>query len=256
VPALSIEIAPALLSGYLLALVRAAAWVFVCPPFGTRSVPTVVKVGLAAALALAVGPHLADQAVPLEVAPLLGAAALQVAAGLALGFLGVLLFATFSFAGGLIDLVSGYSVAQLFDPANLEPVSIFGQFYGVLATTLLFAIDGHLLLVRGFLTSFTAAPLTHLSTDTLANLLTGDITLFFVSALEIAAPLLAALFLAEAALGLLARAAPQMNIFQLGLPVKILVTLTLAGLALPLLPDAVSGMATAVVRQSLQLIRA
>ncbi|MDQ1569151.1 MAG: flagellar biosynthesis protein FliR [Actinomycetota bacterium] len=252
---MTFELAPALVTGYLLAFLRAAAWVFVCPPFGTRSVPTMVKVGLAGALALVVGPHLAQQAVPLEVAPLLTAAALQIAAGLALGFLGVLLFATFSFAGGLIDLVSGYSVAQLFDPGNNAPVSIFGQFYSVLATTLLFAIDGHLLLVRGFLTSFSAAPLTHLSTQTLAKLLTGDIALFFVSALEIAAPLLAALFLAEAALGLLSRAAPQMNIFQLGLPVKILVTLTLAGLALPLLPDAVSGMANQVVRQSLDLIR-
>jgi flagellar biosynthetic protein FliR len=251
----TVDLAPALVTGYLLAFLRAAAWVFVCPPFGTRSVPTMVKVGLAGALALVVGPNLAQQAVPLEVAPLLTAAVLQIAAGLALGFLGVLLFATFSFAGGLIDLVSGYSVAQLFDPGNNAPVSIFGQFYGVLATTLLFAIDGHLLLVRGFLTSFTAAPLTHLSTDALAKLLTGDITLFFVSALEIAAPLLAALFLAEAALGLLSRAAPQMNIFQLGLPVKILVTLTLAGLALPLLPDAVSGMANHVVRQSLDLVR-
>ena len=252
---MTIEIAPALVSGYLLAMVRAAAWVFVCPPFGNRTVPTTVKVGLAAALALAVGPRLAEQAVPLEAGPLLTAAVLQVAAGLALGFLGVLLFATFSFAGGLIDLFSGYSVAQLFDPGNNAPVSIFGQFYGVLATTLLFAIDGHLLLVRGFLTSFTAAPLTHLSTDTLAKLLTGDIALFFVSALEIAAPLLAALFLAEAALGLLARAAPQMNVFQLGLPVKILVTLTLAGLAIPILPDAVSGMANQIVRQGLGFVR-
>jgi flagellar biosynthetic protein FliR len=251
----TVDLAPALVTGYLLAFMRAAAWVFVCPPFGTRSVPTMVKVGLAGALALVVGPQLAAQAVPLEVAPLLGAAVLQIAAGLALGFIGVLLFSTFSFAGGLIDLVSGYSVAQLFDAGTSAPVSIFGQFYSVLATTLLFAIDGHLLLVRGFLTSFSAAPLTHLSTDTLAKLLTGDVALFFVSALEIAAPLLAALFLAEAALGLLSRAAPQMNIFQLGLPVKILVTLTLAGLALPLLPDAVSGMTNHVVRQSLDLIR-
>jgi flagellar biosynthetic protein FliR len=251
----TVEIAPALVTGYLLAMIRAAAWVFVCPPFGNRSVPTLVKVGLATALSLVVGPRLADQAVPLEVGPLLSAAVLQVAAGLALGFLGVLLFATFSFAGGLIDLFSGYSVAQLFDPGTQAPVSIFGQFYAVLATTLLFAIDGHLLLVRGFITSFDAAPLTSLSVDTMAELVTGDIALFFVSALEIAAPLLAALFLSEAAMGLLSRAAPQMNIFQLGLPVKILVTLSLAGLALPLLPDAVSGITNQVVRQGLTLVR-
>jgi flagellar biosynthetic protein FliR len=252
---MTVELAPALVTGYLLAMIRAAAWVFVCPPFGNRSVPTLVKVGLAVALSLVVGPRLAEQAVPLEVGPLLSAAVLQVAAGLALGFLGVLLFATFSFAGGLIDLVSGYSVAQLFDPGTQAPVSIFGQFYAVLATTLLFAIDGHLLLVRGFITSFDAAPLTSLSVDTMAELLTGDIALFFISALEIAAPLLAALFLSEAAMGLLSRAAPQMNIFQLGLPVKILVTLSLAGLALPLLPDAVSGITNQIVRQGLTLVR-
>jgi flagellar biosynthesis protein FliR len=251
----TVELAPALVTGYLLAMLRAAAWVFVCPPFGNRSVPTLVKVGLAVALSLVVGPRLADQAVPLEVGPLLSAAVLQIAAGLALGFLGVLLFATFSFAGGLIDLVSGYSVAQLFDPGTQAPTSIFGQFYAVLATTLLFAIDGHLLLVRGFITSFDAAPLTSLSVDTMAKLITGDIALLFVSALEIAAPLLAALFLSEAAMGLLSRAAPQMNIFQLGLPVKILVTLSLAGLALPLLPDAVSGITNQVVRQGLSLVR-
>lgn len=252
---MTIDLAPAFLSGYLLAMVRAAAWVFICPPFGNRTVPIPVKVGLAAALSLVVGPRLADHAVPLEVGPLLSAAVLQVAAGLALGFIGVVLFATFSFAGGLIDLFSGYSLAQLFDPGNNAPVSIFGQFYGVLATTLLFAIDGHLLLVRGFLTSFDAAPLTSLSFGTVAKLLTGDIGLFFVAALEIAAPLLAALFLAEAALGVLARAAPQMNIFMLGLPVKILVTLTLAGLALPLLPDAVSGVTNQIVRHGLAALR-
>lgn len=252
---MTVDLAPAMVTGYLLAMVRAAAWVFVCPPFSNRSIPTIVKVGLAAALSLVVGPRLADQGVPLEVGPLLSAAVLQVGAGLALGFLGMLLFSTFSMAGGFIDLVSGYSVAQLFDPGNQTPVSIFGQFYSVLATTLLFAIDGHLLLVRGFVTSFDAAPLTSLSIDTMAKLLTGDLALFFVSALEIAAPLLAALFLAEAALGILSRAAPQMNIFQVGLPVKILVTLSLAGLALPLLPDAVSGMTNQIVRQGLSVIR-
>jgi flagellar biosynthesis protein FliR len=252
---MTIELAPALLTGYLLALARSAAWVFIVPPFGTRQLPTTVKVGFSAALALAAGPHLADLAVPFEVWPLLSATFLQVAAGLALGFLGVILFSAVSMAGGLIDLFSGFSVAQLFDPATSSTNSLFGTFYSVLATTLLFAIDGHLLLVRGFLTSFDAAPLTSLSTGALAKILTQDAGLFFLGAVEIAAPLLAALFLTEAALGLLSRAAPQMNVFLLGLPVKILLTLALAGLAIPLLPDAVSSIVSSTVRQGLSLVR-
>lgn len=251
---LTLHLAPELFTGYVLALVRAVAWVFVAPPFGQRTVPVVVKTGLAAALALAVGPRLADQAVPLEAGPLISAALLQVAAGLVLGFIGVLLFSAFAVAGSLVDLAGGLSAAQLYDPGSNAAVSLFGRFYSVLATTLLFAVDGHLLLVRGFLTSFKAAPLTSLSLSTLAELLTRDAGLFFVAAVEIAAPLLAALFLAEAALGLLSRAAPHMNILLLGLPVKIMLTLSLAGIAITVLPEAVGSVIRPIIRDGLSVL--
>src|SRR3546814_9597415 len=74
-----------------------------------------------------------------------------------------------------------------------------------------------------------------------------DVALLVLAAIEIAAPLLAALFLADFALGLLSRAAPEMHVFVLGLPVKILLTLTLTGLALPLLPGAVSTLTDRIV---------
>jgi flagellar biosynthetic protein FliR len=250
----TLQLAPELLSGFLLALVRSAAWVFVAPPFGTRMFPSQVKVGLAAAITISLGPKLAEQAVPLETVPLITAAVLQLAAGLALGFLGVLLFSAVQAAGGLIDLFGGFSAAQQLDPVSGTHTSIFGRFYHLLAITLLFAIDGHLLLVRGFLTSFEAAPFTDLSLEGLAKLVTGDLGLFFLAAVEIAAPLLAALFLAELALGLLARAAPQMNVFLLGLPLKILLTIGLAALAIPLLPDAVGSLLRPIVDHGLDVV--
>lgn len=252
---LTVQISPALVSGYLLALARSAAWVFIVPPFGNRTLPMSVKTGLAAALALAVGPRLADHAVPLEVESLAPAVLLQVAAGLSLGFIGVLLFSAFTAAGGLIDLAGGFSAAQIYDPNSGSQVSLFGRFYSVLATTLLFAIDGHLLLVRGFMESFDAAPLTSLSLSALTDLLTSDFGKFFLAAVEIAAPLLAALFLTEAALGLLARAAPQLNVLLLGLPVKILLTLSLAGIAIGVMPDAVGSIVRPIVRDGLSLIQ-
>lgn len=240
---------PVWLSGFLLALVRAAAWVFVCPPFGTRLVPTPVKVGLSAALALALGPRLRDLAVPLEAGPLLGAAALQVFAGVALGFVGVLLFAAFQAAGNLVDIFGGLTAAQLYDPLTQQTSSTFGRFYQLLATVLLFAVDGHLLLVRGFLDSFGAAPFAVPGADgALAGGLVEGLGLFFVAALEIAAPLLAALFLADVGLGLLARSAPDLNVFLLGLPAKLLLTLSLVGLTLPALPGAVRTLAETAAR--------
>ena len=245
---MNVTMAPALLSGYLLALARATAWVFIAPPFGNRTIPRMVKIGFAAALALVMGPHMAAADVPLETAPFVSAVVLQLAAGAALGYLGVMMLSVIQAAGGLIDLFGGYTMAQLFDPMSNAGASDFGRLYYLLGITILFAIDGHLLIVRGLLTSFEAAPLTSLSLDAMRTTMTTGVGHFLLAAVEIAAPLLAALFLAEIGLGLISRAAPQLNILMLGMPFKGLLTLTLAGLAIPLLPNGVRSLVHGVVR--------
>jgi flagellar biosynthesis protein FliR len=250
------DLDPALLSGYLLALVRAGAWIAVTPPFGTKMLPPLIKIGFAASLALALGPQIAEQNVPLDPGSLIVAAVLQIAAGLILGFLAMMLFSAVQAAGGLIDLMSGLTMATVFDPFTASTSSIFGRFYNMVAITLLFAINGHVMLVRGFLTSYTAAPFTNLDFDTIGQILSKDFALFFVAAVEIALPLLAALFLADVALALLSRAAPQMNVFVVGMPLKVLLAITLAGLALPLLPNAVNGLLTSIVRDGRTLMGA
>src|SRR3546814_14535517 len=82
----------------------------------------------------------------------------------------------------------------------------------------------------------------------------GAVARLGLAAIECAAPLLAALFLADVALGLLSRAAPEMHVFVLGLPVKLLLTLTLTGLALPLLPGAVSTLTDRIVHDGLTVV--
>jgi flagellar biosynthesis protein FliR len=252
----NLSISEAALSGYLLALVRATAWLFIVPPFGGRTIPTQVKVGFAAALALTAGPHLAVHAVPLDVVPLVGAAVLQVAVGVALGYVGVILFGVVQAAGSLIDAFSGFNMAQMVDPTSTGMTSVFGRFYQVLATTILFTINGHVLIVRGFLASFDATSLNSIDMDRFVELVTMDLGRFFVAALEISAPLVAALLLTELALAVLSRAAPQMNVFMLGMPLKMLVTISLGALALPLLPSAVEGLIEPMIRQGLQVVGA
>lgn len=239
---MTLTLDPTLLSGFLLALMRSGAWLMITPPFGTKMVPVQVKVGFAAALSMLLAPKLAAQAVPLDPGSLISAGVLQIAAGLLLGFLALLLFSAVQAAGGLIDLMSGLTLANTFDPFSHTSASVFGRFYNLLAITLLFAINGHVLLVRGFVTSVDAAPLTQLNVDTIGRIFTHDFGMFFIAAVEISLPLLAALFLADVALALLSRAAPQMNVFVVGMPLKVLLAITLAGLALPLLPNAVSGL--------------
>lgn len=251
---MNLALSPDLLTGYLLVMARATAWVFICPPFQQRAIPRQVKIGFAAALSLAIGPDLAKQGVPMETVPLVNAALLQVGAGLAMGFVALMFFSAIQAAGNIIDLVSGFTIAQLFDPLSSAPASAFGRFYNLLAVTLLFALDGHLLLVRGFIASFDAAPLTDFNINAAAKLISGDLTLFFIAAVQIAAPLMAALFLAEITMGLLARAAPHLNIFLLGLPVKLLLTITLAGVALPLFPGAVSSLLRPMIDHGIKVV--
>lgn len=242
------------IAGYLLALVRAGAWITIAPPFGGRVLPTQVKAGFAVALSLAVGPKLAAAGVPLEPGPLISAAVMQAVAGLALGYLGVLVIGVVQAAGMVVDSLAGFSMASIFDPTTSSQTTIFGRFYQLLGITLLFAIDGHIVLVRGFITSIDAAPFTSFDIDALHHVLTDGLGSFLLAAVEISAPLVAALLAAELAIGLLAKAAPQANAFLLGIPVKIIVVLSLGALALPRIAVAMQGLVETITRDGMQVV--
>jgi flagellar biosynthetic protein FliR len=230
-----ISVDPTFLGGFLLALVRTSAWITVTPPFNTNAIPQRVKLIIAASLALAVAPRLEFSPHLFEVGNFAAAVAYQALTGLALGFAVYLVFAVIQAAGELIDFQAGFAAASLYDPFTQATATPIGRFYQLLSVSILFAINGHLILVRGFMRSFDAAPLQGIDIDKLGRVLTSDMARFLSAALEIASPLLAALFLTEIVLGLLGRAAPQVNIMQVGFIAKIFVALVLTGLALPLL---------------------
>jgi flagellar biosynthetic protein FliR len=119
---------------------------------------------------------------------------------------------------------------------------------------LLFATDGHLLVVRGFLTSYDTLTLGEgLPTGKLAELIVHDLGLFMLAALQIAAPLMGVLFLADAGLALLTRIAPALNAFSMSFPIKILITLSLVGFTFPLLPGEVKAIIEVAVASVLAL---
>ena len=155
---MTLQVDPALLVGFLLALIRASAWLVVAPPFNSRAIPSRVKLGLAGALAVFVAPKLAATPVSLATGSFFAAVLLQVAVGLTLGFVALILFSAVQAAGQMIDLMGGLSLAQAFDPFSNVQSSVFGRFYQILAIVMLFAINGHLLMVEGFLRSFRAVP--------------------------------------------------------------------------------------------------
>src|SRR5262249_49646261 len=116
----------------------------------------------------------------------------------------------------------GLSIMNLVDPSTGASMPVIAQFYGLFATLLFFVLDAHHIFVRGIFMSFDLAPLGAPGfSPGIAVTLTTLVGKLFVMSVELAAPVMAALFLADVALGLVARTIPQMNIFTIGFPLKI-----------------------------------
>lgn len=224
----------------LLASVRVVAWLVVAPPFSSRTVPVAVKVVLGFSLASAAWPMLGETRLPTGVVEMLATVVVQVGVGAAMGFLTSLLFAAITAAGSIIDLLGGFSIAQAFDPMTSSSTTVVGNLHQMLAVLLLFASGGHLLVLGGLMRTFELLPVGELpDIDTLPDLLERAISVFFITAVQIALPLAAVLFLADLGLALMTKIAPQLNALNVMFPVKIGLTLMLVGLSFSVLPWAV-----------------
>ncbi|WP_181313138.1 flagellar biosynthetic protein FliR [Nocardioides campestrisoli] len=235
---MTLTIAGQELIAYLLASLRIGAWLAVVPPFSSRSVPSMAKVVLALGLAFLVAPGLAGQ-VGTDTWDLVVVAVTQVLVGVSMGFVTFLLFQAVSAAGALVDVFGGFALAQGFDPLGMNMNTVFGKFHSMLATMLLFATSGHLLVIGGLLSTFELLPLGSTpDTEGAPGLLTTAFGMFFVTAVQIALPMIAVLFVADLGLALLTKVAPQLNAINVMFPAKIGLTLLLLGLSFPVLPEA------------------
>jgi flagellar biosynthetic protein FliR len=161
-----------------------------------------------------------------------------------------LTFAAVQSAGNLIDMSSGFQMAQGFDPQAQINGAQFTKLFQMTALMLLFTTDGYQLIIGGIVRTFDALPVgAALNTPATAELLIHGVTQMFVAAVQIAGPIMVVLFLADAGLGLLNRVAPALNAFALGFPLKVLITLSLAGMVLVALPRVVSVLVQTAARQ-------
>lgn len=241
---MTVQLGTATLLTVLLASIRIAAWLMIAPPFATAGVPRTVRMMLAGLLAMVVAGTAQEHAPTAEIGPLVVSAAEQLVIGAALGFLTRLLFSAIEAAGSMIDLFGGFSLAAAYDPLMLNTNAVFGRFFGVFTTTLIFATNAHLVILGGLLRTFTAIPLdATLSMSNFGATLVHATTNMFIAALQIAGPMIAVLFIADVALGLLSRISPQLNIFSISFPLKIGLTLGLVGLVFTTLPGIVTNLA-------------
>ena len=250
---LTLSLGETTVAAYLLAAARVAGFVLVAPPFNSRSVPAQVRAIVALAIALPLSTWTARNAPDLNSIELALDGVLQIVVGMTLGFLVLMAVSALQAAGDLLDVVGGFSLSLSLDPLQLIQTSIMGRLHQLVAVTLLFASDGHLLVMQGLARSVQLMPQPRLSWQAVASMVTHDVSGMFLSAVQVVAPLVAVTLIADVALGLLTRAAPALNAFALGFPLKILLTLLLAGLVVTQLPDLMSSMAHQVADAMVQM---
>ncbi|HKU28975.1 MAG TPA: flagellar biosynthetic protein FliR [Arthrobacter sp.] len=241
---MDLPISQAWLEVLLLASLRMTAFLLVAPPFSHQAIPARIKAMLGVGLGLAVSQRLSAGYQLQDTAGYITAAVLEIVTGLVLGFLVMLVFAAIQSAGSLIDLFSGFQMAQAFDPQMMVNGAQFTRLIQMAALALLFASDGYQLVIGGLAGSFSALPLGGgLDLARPVQAMTSAVTGMFLNAVQIAGPLLVVLVLADVGLGLLTRVAPALNAFALGFPLKVFITLGLAGFLFLALPRLVAMLA-------------
>jgi flagellar biosynthetic protein FliR len=244
------------LAGYLVAVARTAGFVLVAPPFNTRVVPARTRAGFALALAMPLTGFTAPVAPALDSTALLLAMVSQLVLGATLGFLVLVAMATVQAVGDIIDAVGGFQMAMGLDPTQMTQTSIMGRLHQLTGLALLFATGGHLVVLHGLSRSIQSMPTPHLDAEQVARAVAGDAANLLAGAVEVAAPVLAVMLVADVSLGLLTRAAPALNAFALGFPLKILFTLMITGLVVARLPDLVQRLVEHAAVTDLELTRA
>lgn len=214
---------------------RIGALLVAAPLFGARTVPARVRVTLALALAFVVAPLLPQ---PELVDPLSLAGALvavrEILIGAVLGFLLQMVFGAMAMGGEIVALSMGLAFASVVDPERGASVPLVGQYFVIFATLVFLAFDGHLALVALLFDSFLLLPPSSAGFGAAGfwEVVTWGSEMFQAAVL-VALPAAASLLVASVSMGMIARSAPQLNVFAVGFPLTLTLGLVLLAIALP-----------------------
>lgn len=242
---------------FVMLFLRSSALIAVAPVLGHLSVPVQVKVALALVLAFVLYPVLAATAPAMDL-HLVGLAILaiqEVATGLLIGFAMGLIFAGVRAAGEIIGFELGLSIATAFDPET-GANNILGGFLYLIMLMVFLLINGHHFVLQALVLSYTAIPLGGFTVlGAVADTLIGLTMVVFMVALKCAAPIIVASFLVNLGLAILARVAPQVNVFMVSFPLKIGIGLVVLMTSAPLLVYVFKSLLTGFEEDILHLIR-
>jgi len=222
---------------FLLVFVRMTGLFVVAPIFGRRNIPTYFKIGFSFFIALILVNTSAVQAAQYEDNILSYAMliAKEFIVGLSIGFVAYLTFTAIYIAGEVIDMQIGFGIVNVMDPVSNIQVPVTSNVYFIISMLLFLSINGHQMLIRTLYDSFGSLPVG--SAVFSSGLTTGMMDLFgtiFLTGIKIAGPILATILITDIALGAISKMVPQINIFVIGMPLKIGVGIIILIITIPM----------------------
>ena len=225
---------------FVLILVRITGLFVISPIFGRNNLPAIMKIGISVIIALILLP-LKINTFCLSIdnyRTLIFWSMSEFLIGIIIGFIAFTYFTAIYLAGTIIDIQMGFGMVNIMDPQTNVQMPLMGGFYNILVTLLFLGINGHHRLIQCLVYSYEILPI-GFNMSVNGNIINYLIKVFmqiFVLAFQLSAPILVAIFLGNVILAILARTMPQMNIFIVGLPFKIIIGIVIILATLQLLP--------------------
>jgi flagellar biosynthetic protein FliR len=222
-------------AGFILVLARVSPLFVLAPLFSSRIIPARVRGIVAVAIAVGLSPVLVRghtiATAPSELVWLIGK---ELLVGLAFAFIIGTLFAAVTTAGSFLDTAIGFSYGSLVDPFTGVQSSVLQQAYSLVAILVFIAIGGDAWVIKGLAHTYELVPIDAMpALGRMVASVDAAFVSIFVSAIQVAGPVLLAIVLTDAAFGLVSRVVPQLNVFGVGFPAKVAVGLLLVGVSLP-----------------------
>ena len=207
---------------YLYIFFRCIGFIIITPVFGRRGVPAATKIGFAALLAFLVYPMVDIIEYEQDFWSIMIITIKESTVGIVMGFICLLMFSALYVAGEMIDLQMGFSMVNVLDPQSNSQVPLMGNFFYILAILVFLTVNGHHILISTIIKSYEILPLdaVYFGQGFLRTIVHNFIEMF-VLGIKIAFPVVSVVLVVDVALGIIARTVPQMNVFIVGLPLKI-----------------------------------
>ncbi|MEV4422995.1 flagellar biosynthetic protein FliR [Patulibacter sp. NPDC049589] len=244
-------------AAFLLVLARVSPLFLLAPLFSASTIPPRVKGIVAVALALGMAPvALAGQVVPTEPIALVELLVKELIVGAAFAFALACVLAGFQAVGALLDIQIGFAFGAQIDPMTGGQGAVLGKLYAMVGIAILVAMNGDQLIIAGLARTYDLVPL--LAFPDLRSMVSGTFAAFtgiLTAALQVGAPVLLTLLLTDAAFAMVSRVVPQMNVFAVGFPAKVVVGMLMIVVTLPFAAGWFGDRLTGSVASALQTLK-